>query len=48
MPQRGITVTEVENAMQSLLAAGRVASVRSVRHALGDRGSLTTIAQHIR
>ena len=48
MPQRGITVSEVENAMQSLLAAGRVASVRSVRHALGDRGSLTTIAQHIR
>ena len=48
MPQRGITVTEVENAMQSLRAAGRVASVRNVRHALGDRGSLTTIAQHIR
>ena len=48
MPQRGITVPEVENAMQSLLVAGRVASVRNVRHALGDRGSLTTIAQHIR
>ena len=48
MPQRGITVNEVEEAMQTLLSAGRVASVRNVRHALGDRGSLTTIAQHIR
>ena len=48
MPQRGITANEVEEAMQTLLSAGRVASVRNVRHALGDRGSLTTIAQHIR
>ena len=48
MPQRGITVNEVEDAMQTLLSAGRVASIRNVRHALGDRGSLTTITRHIR
>ena len=48
MPQRGVTLTDVEEAMVSLLASGRAVSARNVRHALGDRGSLTTIVGHMR
>ena len=48
MPQRGVTLAEVEAAVQALRAAARPVSARSVRHALGDRGSLTTLAAHLR
>ena len=48
MPQRGVTLNDVEEAMDSLLASGRPVSARNVRHALGDRGSLTTIVGHMR
>lgn len=48
MPQRGVTLAEVEAAVQSLRAAARPVTARSVRHALGDRGSLTTLAAHLR
>ena len=48
MPQRGVTLVDVEKAMDSLVASGRAVSVRNVRHALGDRGSLTTIVGHMR
>ena len=48
MPQRGVTLVDVEEAMDSLVASGRAVSARNVRHALGDRGSLTTIVRHMR
>ena len=48
MPQRGVTLNDVEEAMDSLVASGRAVSARNVRHALGDRGSLTTIVGHMR
>ena len=48
MPQRGVTLAEVEAAVQGLRAAARPVTARSVRHALGDRGSLTTLAVHLR
>ena len=48
MPQRGVTLIDVEEAMHSLVASGRPVSARNVRHALGDRGSLTTIVGHLR
>ena len=48
MVQRGVTLADVDDAIASLVASGRAVSARSVRHALGDRGSLTTIARHLR
>ena len=48
MPQRGVTLIDVEEAIRSLLAAGRAVTARNVRQALGDRGSLTTIVAHMR
>ena len=48
MPKRGVTLVNVEEAMDSLVASGRAVSARNVRHALGDRGSLTTIVGHMR
>ena len=48
MGRRGVTREAVENAHDSLVAAGLVPSVRTVRERLGDTGSLTTIAEHLR
>lgn len=48
MPQRGVTLHDVEEAMDALRASGRSVNVRNVREALGERGSLTTIAAHVR
>ena len=48
MPQRGVTLNDVEEAMGSLVESGRAVNTRNVRHALGDRGSLTTIVRHMR
>ena len=48
MPQRGVTLGDVEEAMRSILAAGGTVSARNVRQALGDRGSLTTIVARMR
>ena len=48
MPQHGVTLVEVEAAVQALRAAARPVTTRSVRHALGDRGSLTTLSTHLR
>ena len=48
MPQRGVTLNDVEEAMGSLVESGRSVNTRNVRHALGDRGSLTTIVRHMR
>ena len=48
MAQRGVTLAEVETAIEALRSSGRSVSARNVRHALGDRGSLTTLATHLR
>ena len=48
MAQRGVTLAEVETAIDTLRSSGQSVSARSVRHALGDRGSLTTLATHLR
>ena len=48
MPQHGVTLVEVEATVQALRAAARPVTTRSVRHALGDRGSLTTLSTHLR
>ena len=48
MPQHGVTLVEVEAAVQALRAAARPVTTRSVRQALGDRGSLTTLSTHLR
>ena len=48
MPQRGVTVNDVEEAMDALIASGEPVNVRNVRRALGDRGSLTTLVAHMR
>ena len=48
MPQKGVTLADVEAAVQALRAAAQPVTARSVRRALGDRGSLTTLAAHLR
>lgn len=47
MPREGITLGQVEEAIETLSAAGHPTSIRRVRAQLGE-GSLTTIANHIR
>ncbi len=46
--RRGVSREAVEEARDALVAAGLVPSVRTVREKLGDTGSLTTIAGHLR
>ena len=48
MGRRGITREAVERVYDTLLTAGLTPSVRTVREKLGDTGSLTTIAEHLR
>ena len=48
MPKRGVTLAEVEAAVQALRAAASTVTTRNVRQALGERGSLTTLVTHLR
>ena len=48
MGRRGVTREAVESVHDALVAAGLTPSVRTVREKLGDTGSLTTIAEHLR
>jgi len=48
MGRRGVSREAVEEAHDALVAAGLAPSVRTVREKLGDTGSLTTIAGHLR
>ena len=48
MGRRGVSRDAVEEAHDALVAAGLAPSVRTVREKLGDTGSLTTIAGHLR
>lgn len=47
MPREGVTLGQVEEAIEALTAAHQPTSIRRVRAELGE-GSLTTIANHIR
>ncbi|MGI9286400.1 MAG: DNA-binding protein [Pseudomonadales bacterium] len=47
MPREGITLGQVEEAIEALVAAGHPTSYRRIRAQLGE-GSLTTIANHVK
>lgn len=48
MARTGVTREAVSDAVERLRRAGRDVTVRAVREALGDTGSLKTIADHLR
>ena len=48
MARSGLTKTQVRQARDGLLAAGRHPSVDAVRHALGDSGSKSTIHKYLK